>query len=197
MRILLLALILFACPVQAGSLASMLGGSPPVALTETLLVQQTDASLVTSFAQYTTQRYGGTVFTDTADRLLSKVEFFFALGSGSISGKTFYCKIYTLNGTALNTLIATSTGIAGQNSWISSGGWGSFVFASPYVSLTANTSYAVVVDSGGVDGANVVGIGYKGTEGNSYCSKMKVWLANGAQDLSYNEDTAIKIYVMQ
>lgn len=77
-----------------------------------------------------------------------------SLGGGSIAGKTFTVSVYTVSAdhdANLGTLIATSNGVTGSNSWLNTNVM--FSFGSRF-NMSNGTIYAIVVTDGEVDATN-------------------------------------------
>jgi len=70
---------------------------------------------------------------------------------GDITGKTFYCQIWTMSGTSLGTLQGESDGLTGVNAWA----FGAVDFEfSTSVNLSNGTDYCIVVTMKEVDPNN-------------------------------------------
>ena len=91
---------------------------------------------------------------------ICKVSFTLSLGLGSVTGYTYYAKIWSMDGTSLDTVLGTSTGVKGSNAWSDTDV--EFTFSSP-VSCSAGTDYAITVDHGETEnGLNYIRINRNG-----------------------------------
>jgi len=77
-----------------------------------------------------------------------------------VTGYTYYAKIWSMDGTSLDTVLGTSTGVKGSNAWSDTDV--EFTFSSP-VSCSAGTDYAITVDHGETEnGLNYIRINRNG-----------------------------------
>lgn len=92
--------------------------------------------------------------------------------AGSVTGYTYYAKIWSMSGTSLDTVLGTSAGITGSDEWSDTNV--DFTFTSS-VSCTAGTDYAITVDHGAVaDGVNYILVNRTGSNTiNGYISGWK------------------------
>lgn len=88
--------------------------------------------------------YVGDKWTDASTRQICKVRFYLGLNAGSVTSKFYTCRIYTLTGTALNTVVTNgqSNSVAGSDAWSNTAVYFTF---SGNPSLTGGTTYARVV----------------------------------------------------
>ena len=101
--------------------------------------------------------------------------------AGDISARTFNAKIFNCNadsGYNLGSLIATSNGITGNNSWSYTDVV--FTFATP-VTLTNGFGYAITIDNGVVDESNCV-VPYYSAYGGPMAS-MQLWDNTGTTSI--------------
>jgi hypothetical protein len=94
---------------------------------------------------------GQTVWDPAASISVCRLDFNLTKSAGSITGFSYAAQIYTLSGTALNTLLATSDSVTGSDAW--SATTVTFSFSSP-PALSSGTQYALVVTRNGFDGSN-------------------------------------------
>lgn len=92
-------------------------------------------------------------WSNASARNIGKVVIKMTKTAGSITGKTYTCRIWTMSGTTLGTNVASSTSVVGSDSWSATDV--DFIFSSPYLT-TGSTNYAFTIDSGDVtgDGSN-------------------------------------------
>jgi hypothetical protein len=80
---------------------------------------------------------------------------------GDVSTKNFRVRVYSMTGNNLNALVGQSDTVLGTNAWLNT------VVKFPFstsVALSPSTPYAIVLyPDEGVDGVNVVAVGYKNT----------------------------------
>lgn len=91
-----------------------------------------------------------------------QVSFTLVLAAGSVTGYTYYAKIWSMDGTSLDTVLGTSTGVTGSDAWSDTDV--EFTFSSP-VSCSAGTDYAITLDHGETeDGTNYIKINRNGAD---------------------------------
>lgn len=130
-----------------GTSISTGGGAPTYTLIYDSVVAGGTAQEVGNTSIY---RYGAnTTFVDTVDRAVSKLAARVTKAAGDISGKTYYFKIWSLSGSSLGSILATSAGITGNNSWSNT-----VVEDTISYTIPASTTVAITFDCGGVDGSN-------------------------------------------
>lgn len=97
---------------------------------------------------------GQSHYNDATTRTICKVGFYMATGGGTISGKHYAVKIYTLTGNDLNAVITngtsdTVTGISASNQWVY------FSWSGSKPVMTGGTNYAfVLVSTDATDAVN-------------------------------------------
>ena len=127
------------------------------------------------------RHYGGiNSWLDASARKIGRVTFKLSLNTGSIAGKSFTCKIWTLTGVNLNAVQATSTAVVGSDAWAST--LVNFDFPSPFTT-TGSTLYAITIDGGAVDSANYAN-GYHTTP-QVESGNLTVWAINGVPNETY------------
>lgn len=140
-------------------------------------------------------RYAGIPFwSDGSDRTIGKITVKLSLGAGSITGKTLVAKIWSVGSpdtTFLNTVLATSDNVTGDDSWNLTDV--DFVFSTPYTT-TGGTDYHITLDMGGTDGSNYANAFHQNT--NSVTGHLGSWHAalDKQNDLS-GFDLQAKIYI--
>ena len=93
---------------------------------------------------------------------ICKVSFTLTRGDGSVIGYTYYAKIWSMDGTSLDTVLGKSSGVKGSNEWSDTDV--TFTFSSP-VSCAAGTDYAITLDHGETeDGASYIRINRNGAD---------------------------------
>ncbi len=107
--------------------------------------------------QYYVGQYG---WSDGSPRTIGKVAIPLTKAAGDISGLTYVVKIWSDSSGALGSVLATSTGVAGSNSW--SGTEVEFVFPTPYAA-SASTFYHFTCESGTSSGSNYASVGFNST----------------------------------
>jgi len=90
-------------------------------------------------------------FDPGEDISVCKVTAYLDYVAGDITGKTFYCQIYTMSGTSLDVLQGESDGVTGSNAWLS--GPVDFEFSTS-VDLSNGTDYCIVITMKEIDGGN-------------------------------------------
>jgi hypothetical protein len=130
-------------------------------------------------------------WSNASARTINKIAFNLTKSAGSISAKTYSCKIWTMTGTYnLDVLQATSDGVTGDNGWSST--WVEFTFSTPFPT-TGGVAYAFTLDIGGTDGSNYASLSYSSSVstfpgGNDY------WNSGKAAQLGASTDCAIRIW---
>lgn len=94
-------------------------------------------------------------FQETTSRILGKVTWKITKTTGSISAISYRCRVWSLSGTALNTALATSDAVLGDNGWSQTSV--DFIFSTPYT-LASGTTYAITLDAGGIDASNYISV---------------------------------------
>lgn len=135
--------------------------------TYTLVYNATDA---TNFTQALgdssgTYYWGFYLFNDSTARTFTRITWKLSLGAGSITGKTFRCRIWSDSSGSLGTELATSDPQTGSDAWSQTEV--NFDFASP-ATLSSSTNYHITLDMGGTDGSNYANILWNST--GSYVS---------------------------
>lgn len=149
-------------PAVAGSASCPSDGSPDVTSdgASTQIITDSDA-----------YRFHGAFYTPAATKQLCKVGFKLKTGAGDVSAKTYTAYVYSLSGTTLDTVLATSSAVAGT---AIPGTAGTVIFTfSGNPTLTGGTQYAIVVSSGETDAVNYI-LGYYGT-GSVAESEYGLW----------------------
>lgn len=127
------------------------GGSPPSGYT---LVYDafTAGNNAQAFGDTTNTYYLGEAnYNDSVARAIGKISVRLTKSVGSITGKTYTVRIWSMTGNALNTVLASTTGVTGSDAWSNTAV--DFTFASPYT-ISTGTNYSVTVDAGGTDALN-------------------------------------------
>ena len=116
-------------------------------------------------------------FDPGEDISICKVVVDLKLKSGSITGKTFYCQVWTMSGTSLDVLQGESDGVTGDDAWDNE--LVDFEFSSS-VDLSNGTEYCIVVTMKEYDGSNYAEVictsektGFDGAAGSWYVSKTR------------------------
>lgn len=151
-------------------------------------VDQATEDNAQQFGLDTDRFYIGQKFTDSTTRQICKVRFY--LGAvGTISAKFYTCRIYTLSGNNLSTVVATSNSIAGNNGWANTAVV--FTFAGN-PTVTGGTTYAYVVyssDASGnpaaADATNRAQMNFKETT-NPHQGEFNVWNTTLGLDLAFS-----------
>jgi hypothetical protein len=162
-------------PASAGGSASCpADGSPDI--------DQATQDNGQSFGQNSDFGFVGEKATDATTRQICKVRSYLTLEAGSVTAKFYTCRIYTMSGNDLNTVVATSDSIAGNNSWAGTAVIFTFV-GNP--TLTGGTEYARVVYSSnssgvpvGVDAANFISYQIKETTNPLANNQFNSWATN-------------------
>jgi hypothetical protein len=159
-------LAIASCKTTAGlaiaSAKTIMGVDNTGSASYTLLYNATTASLFEfNVGDVDNSTYiGWSAFDPGASRDIGKIEFKMSLKTGSITGKTFTARIWSMSGTALNVNLASSAGVTGDDAW--SATLVPFIFT-PYT-ISSGTSYAITLDAGGFDGSNYA-VGYYNSTG--------------------------------
>lgn len=124
----------------------------------------------------------GIIQTSTDTYNMCSVTFSISRVAGDISGKTYTAKVYSTNSLSLGTLIATSTGIVGNNAWSASEV--EFSFASP---VAMQQNYVVLVDQGGYDTSNYINLISRTTDSDDGWSNLVKYSNTGANTLNTYE----------
>lgn len=131
-------------------------------------------------------RAGVKNWSNGSARSICKTGLRIASVSGSITAFTYYCTIYTVSGNNLGTVVATSDGQTGNDSW--GGTIVRFTFASP-VALSASTNYHITfhrntVGDNTVDATNRANASYLSGGGGSATGSFATWNTSGV--IEYN-----------
>lgn len=130
-------------------------------------------------------------WSDAAAKTICRLDFALSLANGSITGKTFTARIWTMSGANnLGTNVASSTGVTGSNGW--SNTFVEFDFPTPYLT-TGSTSYGLTVDSGAVDGTNNATCRFNSSD-TGLAGTFDRWSNALVNQDGTGEETAIKIY---
>ncbi len=151
-----------------------------------------DASSTQIITDNNAYRFHGAFYSPSITKQVCKVGFKLKTSGGDVSGKTYTSYIYSLSGTSLDAVIATSDSVSGTSIPAVAA---TVIFAySTNPTLTSGSQYAVVVSSGETDVTNYI-IGYygAGTIDNSSYGLWSNTLVN-----SYNpggtSDCAFSLY---
>jgi len=171
------------------------GGGGEACNTTTAYVSNT--STATANLVYHTHNYNyyaGTTYTPAENISVCQIDIYIDYTAGNISGKTYTVTIWSLSSGNLDTLLGTSGGVTGNNSWSSS--WPSFSFASP-VSLSSGTAYGIAVAvTGAVDFSNYASGGSNGE--SVFTGEEMNWLSSGEADNPTGaNEMMVKIYRME
>ena len=116
-------------------------------------------------------------FDPGEDISICKATLYLSQLGGSITGKTFYCQVWTMSGTSLGTLQGESDGVAGVNTWAYDAV--DFEFSTS-VDLSNGIDYCIVITMKEVDAINyaqtlftVGGTGLDGSAGRWQASKTR------------------------
>lgn len=172
--------------------------SPPAPAGYTLVYNATNTGSANenNFGDTTSTYYTGALYyNDSTARTIGKIGFRVAKKTGSITSKTFTVRLWSMSGSSLNTELATSAGITGDNSWTNTS-IVDFIFSTPYT-ISTGVNYAITIDAGGTDGSNYATGYFNGT--GSFPSPMPAdrgfWRSDKllqAQNSGYN--TEMKLY---
>ena len=113
-------------------------------------------------------------------------------GAGDISGKTYVLKIYSMSGANLDSVLATSSGVTGSNSWDAS--YVDFTFSTP-LSHTSGTGYSFALSSGDVDATNYASCFYYNNNLTGFGDQWST--EKVSKNLAPTHDLIMKIYTMQ
>lgn len=142
----------------------------------------TASNFNTDIGVATDQVYAGTRYNDASARNLSKITFKLTKGGGSITGKTYKARLWSLSGTALDTELAVSSGVSGDDAWNATSV--DFIFVSPFTT-TGGTDYAITVsEEGSADAVNYAYVAYNSTGGMPSPpsgAARGIWQSNKAQ----------------
>lgn len=119
-------------------------GSPDVATTT-----PTSGDDEESVTQQNPKYYVGQLITSTTSKDICRIRIYWGVGAGTPSANTYRCKLWTLSGNNLNTVIATADAdVAGPTV----GAWAEFNFSGH---PTSGTAFAITVENvAGVDAAD-------------------------------------------
>lgn len=133
---------------------------------------------------------GGLYFTDASARTIGKITIKMVKAAGSITGKTYTVRLWTLTGSALNSNVASSDGVTGSDSW--SATEVDFIFSTPYTT-TGSTNYGITIDAGTSDASNYAAA-YNKTPQN-IPGDLAWWSSSKSLDTSFNTyNLQMKIY---
>lgn len=122
-------------------------------------------------------------------RTICKVAFEVTAIDGTVSGKTYKAYIYTLTGTSLNAIQATSNALTG----IATIGWKVLTFPIPFATGGASTPYGLAVKAeDGADGSNLLWVSNSTTAEIS--GHRELWNSSGAAQLGSGNDCGLRIY---
>ncbi len=174
--------------VVRGPVVAPSSGAPTYTLLYDSVTAQTGGWPVGDVGNHT---YAGVLqFTDSVSRTIGKVSVKLDKSAGSITGKTFRVKIWSMTGDALNAVLATSDAVTGSDAW--SATLVDFVFSTPYTT-TGSTNYGITIDMGGSDGSNYAS-GYNTTP-SLIPGHLGFWNAAGSQINDFSDyDFQVKIY---
>lgn len=133
---------------------------------------------------------GQRAWSNAAAKTICRLDFQLSLANGSLTGKTFTARIWTLTGTSLNVNVATSTGVVGSNGW--SATWVQFDFPTPYLT-TGGVSYGLTIDSGTPDAANNAAL-LKNTTDTGLSGSNENWNDAGVFQSGAAEESCLRIY---
>jgi hypothetical protein len=164
------------------------GGSPSCSVGEdsTSGEYQSMFSIGTSAGNYYAGQYEW--YDDTTARCVCKVTFTLT-AQGSITGKTYVARIWSLSGTSLDTQQGASTGVTGSNSWSATDV--DFTF-STCVNISASTYYAITLDNGGDDDTNYVQFTH--VDGSTLTGKTGWWTSGKTISNDSANDPSMKIW---
>lgn len=146
--------------IAAASVKTINGFDATVSSGYTLLYNSFFAGGSTVYVCYSnTYYYAGQGYFNDSARTIGKVAFK-VTATGTISGKTYYARIWTQSGDNLATNVATSDGVTGVNAWSASEV--EFVFSTPYTT-TGSTNYTITIDAGSADSSNYIQAYYVAT----------------------------------
>jgi len=163
-----LALFVLLAAVVGHSQIVINGGTAGITLTGTVLMTSTNSAAVTLLESSITSGGGAHQFgsaaakyyaanahwTNASPRTVKKVVFRLNKIAGTIVGKNYTARIWTMTGDDLTTEVGTSDAVAGSDGWSNTDV--EFTFSTP-VSLSAATEYAFTVDAGVSDASNYAG----------------------------------------
>jgi len=171
------------------------GGGGEACNTTTAYVSNTSTATVNlGYHTHNYNYYAGTTYTPAENISVCQIDIYIDYTAGDISGKTYTVTIWSLSSGNLDTLLGTSGGVTGNNSWSSS--WPSFSFASP-VSLSSGTAYGIAVAvTGAVDSSNYASGGSNGE--SVFTGEEMNWLSSGEADNPTGaNEMMVKIYRME
>ena len=156
----------------------IIGHGPSTTPFQNSITTQTDVSPIGSGTNYYYQ--GQQSWTDTSDHAISSISVKLSRTAGSITGKTFYIRIWTMNGDNLLDNVAISNPITGVNSWAAT--TVNFTFSNLYL-YVAGTTITITIDMGGVDGSNYASI--YDTTPTSINGALSRWLVGKTRGATY------------
>lgn len=121
-------------------------------------------------------------------RSICKIAFEVTFIEGDVSGKTYFARIYTLTGTALNALQASSNGLTG----ISTTGWKVLTFASPFATGGSSTPYGLAIEAPSADGTNYLWV--SNSTSAEIAGHRELWNAGGVAQVGSGDDSGLRIY---
>jgi hypothetical protein len=134
---------------------------------------------------------GQSMWTDASARTICRVGFMLSLGGGSISSQTFTAKIWSDSDYSLGSVLATSNGVLGTNTWSST--WVYFDFPTPYTT-TGGANYHITIDHGGQDGSNYAVV-RDNSASTGFPGNIDTWTSAKAWQVGVNPaEIAIRIY---
>ena len=164
------------------------------------LSAQANADGSTTIGNNAVNYYRGFLFIDAANsHNACEYHAWLTKTGGSITGKTFYAQIWTIDGSN-NLLVqqgSDSDGITGSDAW--SDTEVTFTWASP-ITMAANTTYAMVLTMKEVDAVNYASLRRMDEQNTwAYCLGIGGWEAdldnNG--NLDVEDDPKVEVYTMQ
>lgn len=132
---------------------------------------------------------GQSGWSDASARTICKIAWKLTYVSGTVTGQTYVTKIWSLNGTSLDTVLATSSGVSGSASW--SATWVVFEFPTPYTT-TGSASYAFTIDHGAADATKEIQLVFGTSTGAP--GTHEVWNNLGAFQEGSSNDSAFRVY---
>jgi len=138
--------------------------------------------------RFFTGQYGWS--TNTV-RTITRVEFIVQKLRGTVSNYNYTCKIWTLSGANLDTKVAESTNVPGNDSWVDT--VISCGLSVPYT-VTPNTLYSFTLDNNAITNySNCILLRYH-SDTNYIPGQLGVWYSNGANGGNWSLETMMRIY---
>jgi hypothetical protein len=165
-----------------------------------------------SIGRYNAQEYVGFTYVPTASRSVCQVDIWVQSPvTGSLSGKNYYCEIYSISSGELSDRLGLSDAVAGTTVAAGAGGFVSWAFSTP-VALTQGTTYGVawfvdtdsnLTDDPEIDGSNYFEVRYDDElNGDSIQTGLKAWAWDSSIPYSIDsqdpeDDFKVQVHTLQ